>query len=75
MIKPFMKLVNDAIPCINPGQTSIIGMNQPLCALVKQNQWGRADIYGQSSYVVMMCGLHTEMASLKMVGQWLNNGS
>ena len=73
MIQLSMKLVKDAIAYINPGQTPIIGMDQPLYALVKQIQWERADIYGESSYVVMMGGLHIEMASLKMVGHWLNN--
>ena len=75
MIQQSMKLVKDAIPFINPRETPIIGMIQPLYALVKQNQWERADVYGESSYVVMMDGLHTEMASLKIVGHWLNNGS
>ena len=68
-----MKLVKDAIAYINPRQTPIIGMDQPLYALAKQIQWERADTYGESSYVVMMGGLHIEMASLKMVGHWLNN--
>ena len=68
-----MKLVKDAIAYINPGQTPVSGMDQPLYALTKQIQWERADAYGESSYVVMMGGLHIEMASLKMVGHWLNN--
>ena len=75
MIQQSMKLVKDAIPCINPGQTLIIGMHQPFYALAKQNQWKRADVCGESSYVVMMGGLETEMVSLKIVGHWLNNGS
>ena len=75
MIQQSMKLVKDAIPYINPGQTLIIGMHQPFYALAKQNQWERADVCGESSYVVMMGGRHTEMASLKIVGHWLNNGS
>ena len=60
-------------PPLNPGQTPIIGMDQPLYALAKQIQWERPRAYGESSYVVMMGGLHIEMASLKMVGHWLNN--
>ena len=73
MIQHSMKLVKDAIAYINPAQTPIIGMDQPLYALAKQIQWERADIYGESSYVVMMGGLDIEMATLKMVGNWLNN--
>ena len=63
-----MKLVKDVIPYINPGQTPIIGIDQPLFDLAKRNQWARADVYWESSYVVMMGGLHIEKASLKMVG-------
>lgn len=68
-----MKLVKEAITYINPGQTPVIGMDQPLYALAKQIQWERAETYGESSYVVMMGGLHIEKASLKMVGHWLTN--
>ena len=75
MIQQSMNLVKEAIPCINPGQTLTIGMHQSLYALTKQNQWERADVCWESSYVVMMGGLNTEMASLKIVGHWLNNGS
>lgn len=71
MIQHAMKLVKDATAYLNPGQTPVIGMDQPLYALAKQIQWERADTYGESSYVVMMGGLHIEMASLKMVGHWL----
>ena len=73
MIQHFMKLVKDAIAYINPGQTPIIGIDQPLYALTKQIQWERADIYEKNSNVVIMGGLHIEMPSLKMVGHWLNN--
>ena len=72
MILHAMKLVKDAIEYINPGQTPIIRMDQPLYAIAKQIQWERPRAYGESSYVVMG-GLHIEMASLKMVGHWLNN--
>ena len=73
MIQHSMKLVKDTIAFISLGQTPIIGMDQPLYTLAKQIQWERADIYGKCSYVVMMGGLHIEMALLKMVGHWLNN--
>ena len=74
MIQHSVKLVKEAIAYINPGQTPIIGMDQPPFALAKQIQWARADMHGESSYVVMG-RLHIEMAPLKMVGDWLNNSS
>lgn len=63
-----MKIVKDAITYINPGQTPIIGMDQPLYALAKQIQWEKADVYGEGGYIVMMGGLHIEM-----VGHWISN--
>ena len=47
-------------------------MDQPLFTIAKQIQWEKADLYGDEKYVVMMGGLHVEMASLKMVGYWLD---
>ena len=32
-----------------------------------------SDIYGEDRYIVMMGSLHIEIASLKMIGQWLTN--
>lgn len=59
MIQHSMTLVKDAIACNNHRQTHL--------RYRKQMQWEIADVYGKSSYVVMMGGLHTEMASPKMV--------
>ena len=47
-------------------------MDQPLFAIAKQIQWEKADLYGEEKYVVMVGGLHVEMALLKMVGHWLD---
>ena len=73
MIIHSMKMVEAAVDHVNPGQVPIITMDQPLFALGKQLQWTMSDIYGEDRYIVMMGGLHIEMASLKMIGQWLTN--
>ena len=44
-------------------------MDQPLFALAKQIQWEFPDLYGEDKYVVMMGGLHIEMAALKSLGK------
>ena len=62
-----MKLVKEVIALINPGQTPVNGMDHPLYALTRQIQWERAETCEESSYVVMMGGLHIEKTSLKMV--------
>ena len=72
MIQHSMKIVKEGVAYVNPNQTPVIAMYQPLFAVVKQIQWEKADLYGEEKYVMMMGGLHVEMASLKMVGHWLD---
>jgi len=73
MIQHSMKVIKQAINYLNPGQTPVIAMDQPLFAIAKQIQWNNPDLYGEDKYVVMMGGLHIEMAALKMLGHWLSN--
>jgi hypothetical protein len=73
IIQHSMKVIKQGIHYLNPGQTPVIAMDQPLFAIAKQIQWNNSDVYGEDKYVVMMGGLHIEMASLKMLGHWLNN--
>jgi len=47
-------------------------MDQPLFAIAKQIQWEIVDLYGEGKYIVIMGDLHVKMASLKMVGHWLD---
>lgn len=72
MIQHSMKIVKEGVAYVNPNQTPVISMDQPLFAIAKQIQWEKADLYGEEKYVVMMGGLHVEMASLKMAGHWLD---
>uniref|UniRef100_H3APT7 Uncharacterized protein n=1 Tax=Latimeria chalumnae TaxID=7897 RepID=H3APT7_LATCH len=57
---------------LNPGQTPVITMDQPLYSLVKQIQWTWLENLGEENYVVMLGGLHIEMAVLHMLGEWLD---
>ena len=45
-------------------------MDQPLYAIAKQIQWTWSHL-GEESFVVMLGGLHIEMAVLNMLGKWL----
>ena len=72
MIQHSMTIVKEGVAFVNHNQTPVIAMDQPLFAIAKQIQWEKADLYGEEKYVVMMGGLHLEMASLKMVGHWLD---
>lgn len=73
MIQHAMKTVKDSTKHLNPRQTPVIAMDQPLYALAKQIQWNNKEEFGEDKYMVMMGGLHIEMATLKMIGHWLSD--
>lgn len=73
MIKHAMTTVKESTKFLNPNQTPVIAMDQPLYALAKQIQWNNKNEFGEDKYMVMMGGLHIEMAILKMIGHWLTN--
>ena len=71
MIKHSMDVVKKTIEHLNPGQTPVIAMDQPLYAIAKHIQWNYQDLYGEDKFVVMLGGLHVEMAAVKLAGEWL----
>ena len=73
LIKHVMKIVKDDIRYLNPGQTPVIAMDQPLYALAKEIQWCFPEEFGENTFVVMLGGLHIEMAALRLLGEWLND--
>ena len=70
MIKHSMIVTKNVIQYLNPGQVPVIAMDQPLYVLAKQIQWTWPEL-GEESFVVMLGGLHIEMAMLSMLGKWL----
>jgi hypothetical protein len=68
-----MTVVANAVQYLNPGQTPVIACDQPLYALAKQIQWTWPEDLGEGKYVVLLGGLHIEMAALKTLGDWLDN--
>ena len=71
MIKHAMDVIAIAVHKINPGQTPVMACDQPLYALAKIIQWNFPGLYGESQFVVMLGGLHIEMAALKALGRCL----
>jgi len=57
-----------AIERLNPGQIPVTTFDHPLFTLVKLVQWKWPDVYGKSVHVVMMGGLHLEMALWNTLG-------
>ena len=66
-----MNLIKKATELVNPGQVPVLTVDQPLYAIVKKIQWTWPSIYGEDKFVVMMGGLHVEMALLKVIGDFL----
>ena len=71
MIKHGMDFQKRATDYLNPGQIPVTTFDQPLFALAKfvQRKW--SDTYGQQVHVVMLGGLHTDMALWNTLGDML----
>ena len=72
MVKHAMNVVQSAIEHLNPGQLPVLAMDQPLYALAKEIQWSFPGTHGEHRFLIMMGGLHIEMAAFKLLGDWLN---
>ena len=71
MIRHSMDVVRSAVEHLNAGQTPVLTFDQPLYALAKQIQWKWPEKYGEDKFVLMLGGLHIELAALKTIGDWL----
>ena len=54
---------------LNPGQTCVLGANQPLYAIIKLIQWQFPDTLGEDKLVVIMGALHIEDNMHLMIGK------
>ena len=72
MIKHGADVIMKATEFLNPGQSPVIHVDQPLFALLKQLQFSRPDFYGEEKLVVMLGGLHIEMVILRVLGDILD---
>jgi len=51
----------------------VIAVDQPLYAISKLIQWNWPSNYGEEQFVILLGGLHIEMAALKVLGDWLED--
>ncbi|CAB3996629.1 Hypothetical predicted protein [Paramuricea clavata] len=72
MVKHGMDVIRQAVTFLNLGQVPIITVDQPLFALAKMVQWKWPDSHGEKAYVVMLGGLHIEMALWSVLGDLLD---
>ena len=71
MIRHGMELVKKTTEHLNPHQVPVLVVDQPLYDLTKIMQWTFHDIFGEDKFVVMLGGLHIEMALWSTMGDLL----
>lgn len=71
MIHHAMNVINQAVQRVNPGQVPVVTVDQPLYSIAKQIQWRWPITHGEDHFVIVLGGLHIEMAALKILGDWL----
>ena len=71
MIKHGMDVQRQAIAYLNPNQIPVTTFDQLLFAIAKHVQWKWPTTHGKHVHVVMLGGLHTEMALWKTLGDVL----
>ena len=73
MIQHSMDNIQESVQKLNPGQIPVITCDQPLYTLAKQIQWHWPSTHGEDKFIVILGGLHIEMAALKLLGDWLED--
>ena len=71
MLRHTMGIVRQLLGKTNPTQPIVLTADQPVYSLGKQVQWIYPEMYGEDQVVMMMGGLHIEMAFLNTIGDWL----
>ena len=72
VIRHAMDVAQQAVHHLNPGQVPVLTLDQPLHAIAKQIQWNWSSGYGEDKFVILLGGLHLEMASLATIGDLLD---
>ena len=70
MVKHAMDITTDTTTFLNPGQTPVLGADQPLYAIAKTLQWSHPDTsIAEDKFVLKMGDLHIEDKAQAMVGK------
>ncbi len=73
MVKHGMVVQRCATEFLNPGKILVTAFDAPLYALAKQVQWKWPATHGEDRHVVMLGGLHIEMAVWSTLGDYLED--
>lgn len=67
-----MKVLAKSTNFLNPGQTPVMVVDQPLYAMCKQLQWLGIENFNEENFFILFGTMHIEQAGLKLAGQWLD---
>lgn len=68
MIHHSIDVIKIAVNILNPIQVPVFTLDQPLYALAKQIMCTWPDTHGENDVVIMLEGMHIEMATLSRIG-------
>ena len=71
MIRHSIDVIRGVALIKNPGQVPVLTVDQLLFAIAKQIQWNWSNKYGEDRFVILLGGLHIEMAPLTILGDLL----
>ncbi|KAK3716735.1 hypothetical protein QZH41_006309 [Actinostola sp. cb2023] len=71
MMKHGLDVQKKVTEYLNPGQVPVTVCDQPLFAIAKSIQWQWPESYGEDVHIVMLGGLHIEMALWSVCGDLL----
>ena len=71
MIRHGIELVKKLTLHLNPSQIPVMAVDQPLYDLAKKNKWTFPNSLGEDRFVVLLGGLHIEMALWSTIGDLL----
>ena len=64
--------VKSATEFLNHREIPVVACDQRIFAIAKYAQWKWSETHGKKQYVVMLGGLHTEMALCRVCGDMLD---
>ena len=70
-IRHLMNVIIHITNITGNGQPAVITADEPVYAIAKYIQWKFPTPYGEDKIVMMLGGLHIEMAVQNMIGKWL----
>lgn len=71
MVRHTMDIVMLILRQLSLKQPAVMTADQPVYAIAKKVQWLYPELYGEDKLLMMMGALHIEMATLNVLGDWL----